>query len=128
AHARPLHYSRRDLRGARRREATGSSLMSTSRFQGRTVFVSGAASGLGRATAKLFAAEGADVYAVDVDSAGLAETIESIRASGGRVEGGVCDVSSSAAGKSSIAQTMARVGRLHVVANVAGRGRPGGQQ
>jgi len=97
--------------------------MSTSRFQGRTVFVTGAASGLGRATAKLFAGEGADVYAVDVDSAGLAETIESIRASGGRVEGGVCDVSSSAAVKSSIAQTMARFGGLDVLANVAGTGR-----
>ena len=41
--------------------------MSTTRFVDRTVWISGAASGLGRATARLFAAEGANVWAADVN-------------------------------------------------------------
>jgi meso-butanediol dehydrogenase/(S,S)-butanediol dehydrogenase/diacetyl reductase len=97
--------------------------MSKMRFQDRVVFITGAASGLGRATAKGFAAEGASVYAVDVDAAGLAETLEAIRAAGSTADGGVCDVSSSAAVKQSIARAVERFGGLDVLANVAGIGR-----
>jgi len=97
--------------------------MSRDRFAGRVVFVTGAGSGLGRATAKLFAAEGARVFAVDVDAKGIAETLASIREAAGDAEGGVCDVSSSAAVKSSIARAVERFGGLDVLANVAGIGR-----
>lgn len=44
------------------------------RFDGKRVVVTGAASGIGRATAQLFAAEGADVVIADINEAGLAET------------------------------------------------------
>ena len=47
--------------------------MSIARFTDRGVFVTGAGSGLGRATAKLFAAEGARVFGVDVSA--LASTL-----------------------------------------------------
>jgi len=93
--------------------------MSRARFEGRTVFVTGAGSGLGRATAKLFAGEGARVFAVDVNGAGLEETMQSISGADGRV----CDVSSSAAVKASIAAAVARFGGLDVLVNVAGIGR-----
>ena len=39
------------------------------RFSGKTAFITGAASGIGAATAELFAKEGANVYAVDVSEA-----------------------------------------------------------
>jgi NAD(P)-dependent dehydrogenase (short-subunit alcohol dehydrogenase family) len=45
------------------------------RLQGKRAIVTGAASGIGRASARLFAAEGAQVLAVDVDEAGLEETV-----------------------------------------------------
>src|SRR5919198_323486 len=66
--------------------------MSTGRFTDRVLFITGAGSGLARATAKLFAAEGAKVFAVDVNPDGLAETILAIRLAGGTAEGGRCDV------------------------------------
>ena len=48
------------------------------RLGGRTAIITGAGSGIGRATARLFAAEGARVLMVDRDEAGLAETAESL--------------------------------------------------
>jgi NAD(P)-dependent dehydrogenase (short-subunit alcohol dehydrogenase family) len=53
------------------------------RLQGRTAVISGAASGIGRATAKLFAAEGANVVATD-RSAEVEETVREIHAAGGQ--------------------------------------------
>ena len=49
------------------------------RLKGRTAIVTGAGSGIGRATARLFANEGAFVALVDRDNAGLLETIAIIR-------------------------------------------------
>ena len=54
-----------------------------SRFAGKSVIVTGAASGIGRASARLFASEGASVIAAD-KSAGVAETVAAIKAAGGK--------------------------------------------
>ena len=50
-------------------------------FKGQTVVVTGAALGFGRALATRFAAEGANVFACDINDAGLAETAELVRGS-----------------------------------------------
>jgi meso-butanediol dehydrogenase/(S,S)-butanediol dehydrogenase/diacetyl reductase len=97
--------------------------MSRARFDGKVAFVTGAASGLGRATARQFALEGASVFAVDVQEQGLAETLEAIRQAGGSADGGTCDVSSANAVRQSIARAVERFGGLDVLANVAGIGR-----
>jgi len=97
--------------------------MPDSRFQDRSVYITGAASGLGRATAVLFAAEGARVFVADVSEEGLSETIDSIRAAGGVVDGGVCDVASMAAVRGSIGSAVERFGGLHILVNAAGVGR-----
>ena len=97
--------------------------MSTGRFTDRVVFITGAGSGLARATAKLFAAEGARVFAVDVNPDGLAETILAIRLAGGTAEGGSCDVSDMASVQEAIARTMSAFGGLNILVNAAGVGR-----
>ncbi len=66
--------------------------MST-RFEDRVAVVTGAASGIGRATAERLAAEGATVVAVDRDAAGLAETVAVIAAADGVAEARELDVS-----------------------------------
>src|SRR5262245_13198618 len=94
--------------------------MSTGRFTDRAVFVTGAGSGLGRATARLFAAEGARVFAVDVNAEGIAETITGL---GAGSAGGVCDVSDAAAVDAAVARAVETFGGLDVLVNAAGIGR-----
>lgn len=97
--------------------------MSESRFTDRTVYITGAGSGIGRATAQLFAAEGAKVFAVDVNEAGVDETVAAIRAAGGTAEGGVCDVASLTAVQASITAAVGTFGGVNVLVNAAGVGR-----
>lgn len=97
--------------------------MSTTRFTDHTVWISGAASGLGRATARAFAAEGARVWAADVNPDGIAETILAIRTSGGTADGGVCDVADMKSVRESVEQAVKTFGGLQVLVNAAGVGR-----
>ena len=93
------------------------------RFVDKSVFVTGAGSGIGRATARLFADEGARVFAVDVNGDGLLATIDQIRKDDGTAEGGVCDVADMAAVAAAIGNAVKTFGGLDVLVNVAGIGR-----
>ena len=65
-------------------------------LEGRTAIVTGAGSGIGRAAAEIIAREGATVAVVDRNAEGANETVEAIRAAGGRARALVCDVLGSA--------------------------------
>ena len=65
------------------------------RLEGRVSIVTGAASGIARATAIQFAREGAAVMAVDRDAEGLLETVGAIQGEGGQAESHIVDVSKS---------------------------------
>ena len=92
------------------------------RFAGVVAVVTGAGSGIGRATAQRLATEGAAVAALDVAEEGLAGTVESIAAAGGRAAAYRCDVTSEESVAAAVASTVADLGDPTVVCNVAGIG------
>lgn len=92
------------------------------RFEGRAVFVTGVASGIGRASLVQFASEGASVYGVDVNADALAETeaMANKAASGGQVVVTTGDVTSEDQVNHHIAAAVDAFGGLDVLANIAG--------
>lgn len=87
------------------------------RLEGKTAFVTGAASGFGKGIAERFAAEGARVAVVDVDGDGAAETA---RAIGGDALALACDVTSRAQVDAAINKAAAQLGRIDIMVNNAG--------
>jgi NAD(P)-dependent dehydrogenase (short-subunit alcohol dehydrogenase family) len=92
------------------------------RLEDQTVFVTGAGSGIGRATALLAASEGATVACADIDEKTLAETVSLVKEAGGRVEGTVCNVMELASVKDAVEGCVSTFGGLQAVFNVAGTG------
>lgn len=88
--------------------------------KGRVALVTGAASGMGRATAHLFAQEGALVAATDINTAGLASVVDEITAAGGQVAGWPLDVFDRAAINRVVAEVAGHFGRLDILINNAG--------
>ena len=84
--------------------------------------VTGAASGIGRETARALAQRGADLAICDVDEAGLEETAEQIRQLGRRVLRSRVDVSNAEQMRGFAEQTYAELGRVDVLVNNAGIG------
>jgi NAD(P)-dependent dehydrogenase (short-subunit alcohol dehydrogenase family) len=80
----------------------------------------GAASGIGRATALALAARGASVVVSDVDSAGGEETVELARSAGGTAEFVRADIAAAGEVDALVAAAVERFGRLDCAANVAG--------
>lgn len=97
--------------------------MERARFQDRVVFITGAGSGVGRATAKQIAAEGGRVFGVDVNEETVRETAALIREDGGAAEGVRCDVASMASVRSAVEAAVATFGGLGVLIHAAGAGR-----
>ncbi|HEY5874700.1 MAG TPA: SDR family NAD(P)-dependent oxidoreductase [Ilumatobacteraceae bacterium] len=89
---------------------------------GKRAIVTGAASGMGRATAQLFADEGMRVAVVDIGAEGVVAVVDEIRAAHGAdaAEGFVVDVADPAALKRLVAEVVERFGGLDVVVNNAG--------
>jgi NAD(P)-dependent dehydrogenase (short-subunit alcohol dehydrogenase family) len=102
------------------------STTSRNRFTDRVAIVTGAASGIGRATAVLLAREGAMIAALDRNAAGAAETAEQI--GGGRARPYACNVADSAGVGEVTAQIERDFGRVDVLANVAGVGDTAGSE
>lgn len=90
------------------------------RFTGKVAFVTGAASGIGRATAAAFAAEGARVAILDRTEDSLRQTAEAIRAAGGEVLSIAGDVSKPDEVEAAIARVVETFGRLDIAFNNAG--------
>ena len=84
--------------------------------------VTGAASGMGRAIAQGYAAEGARVVATDINETAVTDLVSEIEQAGGVAESVVLDVSDPAACTSAIEGVLERHGRLDVLVNSAGIG------
>ena len=89
---------------------------------GRVAVITGAASGIGRATAELLAREGARVALVDRNAPGAEESATAIRSCGGNATAWTCDVGDPAQVQDVAARIEAHCGRVDVLANVAGIG------
>ena len=96
------------------------------RLEGQTAWISGAASGIGEATARLFAAEGARVAMVDVQADRGRAVERAIRSAGGEALFLPCDVTVEESVRTAIVETAGRYGGLQIIVNCAGivHGRP----
>lgn len=90
------------------------------RFSDKVVLITGAASGIGRATAERLAAEGASLALSDVNADGLEETATACRAEGVEVLAEVGNVADEASVADTVGSCVERFGRLDVLVNVAG--------
>ncbi len=92
----------------------------SNRFAGKSVLVTGAGSGIGRATAIAFAAEGARLIVSDVNDSGGQGTVALIRERGGEADFIHTDVSRAADCAAMVERAVSRYGRLDVAFNNAG--------
>lgn len=88
-------------------------------FEDKTVIVTGAASGIGRATAWAFAREGARVVIADINDAGATETYQLITEEGGTALVVQCDISNDADVRAVVTTTVERFGGVDVLINNA---------
>ncbi|WP_293679659.1 SDR family NAD(P)-dependent oxidoreductase [uncultured Phenylobacterium sp.] len=89
-------------------------------MRGKTVFITGGASGIGLGMAQAFGAEGANVMIADVQADAIPKALELLRAKQIRAEGVQCDVTSRASVRAAALETIAKFGKVHYLCNNAG--------
>jgi NAD(P)-dependent dehydrogenase (short-subunit alcohol dehydrogenase family) len=90
------------------------------RLEHKTALITGAGSGMGRLAAQLFAKEGAQVVACDMNNEALKETVALVQAHGGSIMGVPCDVTSGDSVRGVVEAGVKAFGRLNVLYNNAG--------
>src|SRR5687768_3729519 len=91
----------------------------TAKVRDRVIVVTGGASGIGEATVRLFAAEGAIVHIVDLDGEGARRTVEAVIAGGGRAHAHEADVADAARVDQVFRDVVAHSKRLDALVNCA---------
>jgi len=87
---------------------------------GKTAFVTGAASGIGRSMVRAFASKGAQVVACDIDKDRLGKVVEEIQGQGGKIEPCFLDISDSKNVQDMVDQTARQFGGIDILCNNAG--------
>jgi NAD(P)-dependent dehydrogenase (short-subunit alcohol dehydrogenase family) len=87
------------------------------RFENKVAIVTGAGSGIGRATAKLLASEGARVTVADIDEKHAGKVVDEITSAGGKARAQIVDVADADAIAAMVADTVAAFGGLDVLHN-----------
>jgi len=90
------------------------------RFKDKTVIVTGGGGGIGGATSRRFAAEGAKVAVYDMNLAAAQKIATEIRAAGGQAAAFQCDITDRAQVDAAVAATQAQLGPVAVLVNNAG--------
>lgn len=90
------------------------------RVEGKVALITGTASGIGKATAKLFAREGAKIVCADVNGPGAQATVDEIKAAGGEAVSVQADISREADCERMVRAAVDRYGRLDILHNHAG--------
>ncbi|MDO8847344.1 MAG: SDR family oxidoreductase [Coriobacteriia bacterium] len=90
------------------------------RLEGKVAVITGAGSGMGRAMANLFAAEGAKIVAAEWNEATLAEVVDEVKAAGGEIVGVQGNVADQADCEKIIDEAVSAFGKVDVLCNNAG--------
>ena len=90
------------------------------RFDGKSAIITGGAGGIGSATCRRFAAEGARVAVFDLDEAGAQKVAREIEAAGGKARAFACDIADRKSVDAAVAASESALGPLAILVNNAG--------